>query len=148
MNFSMSICCAQEQTQILGLALAGGASDSIFPRVESALERNTNQRKAVASLLGAPSSDVFRSFMDLLICSVCPEILPICAAFYVDGALPLRDQITHFGREVLEVLLLAAVEAAWIAYQNQHTLHWAQVRQLLRGLELPPVDLYPAGEVT
>ena len=147
MIMEQSCALSQEQRleQILGLALAGGASDSIFPKVEHRIQTFSTIQRGLGAVR-EPAEGEFRSFMDLLLCSTFPEITALCARFYKQGGLPLRDQITHAGRDTLEILLLGALEVACIHHQHYLPVTWAEVRRFLWiNLDLPAVHLFPNG---
>jgi len=146
MNLSMSITCAPMQKTILGLRLAGGATRSIFPAIEKAISKSTNAQRALIRVKGGPELDDFNCFMDYLVSAVFPEIKRLCFLFYWDPmGRPLRDQITEQGRDGLEILLLGALEAALVAFDHQHIMHWDEVRRLLATLDVPKIRLYPKG---
>ena len=143
MHLSLTLAVAQEQ--ILGLQLAGGASDSIFPKVESYIDGSPYLQRALVEIQDGPPVDHFRSFMDFFICAVFPEVRPLCSRFYEDEGLPLRDQITVEGRDHLETLLLGAIEAAREYFRYKHTVSWDRIRRLLTTLGIPRINLYPLG---
>jgi hypothetical protein len=141
----LSLTIEPRQEQILGLSLVGGTSASIFPEVEKAISSSKSAQRALVAVRKGPELDLFASFMDYLLCSIIPEITSFCFAYYAGKGLPLRDQITAEGRDSLETLLLGALEAALLFWNNNAEVDWDQMGSLLKTLGIPKIKLYAMG---
>jgi hypothetical protein len=139
MHLSLSMSCSCRQVQTLELPLTGGITSTIFPEVEAWLQADHDRQKALKVLADRLHKNPYRSVMDLLVCSVFPELRPGCFRYYLGGGRPLRDLITSGQRVAIAWHLLQAIEAAYQAFCEHRSLSWAKLRQQVRVEEAPAV---------
>jgi hypothetical protein len=122
-----SMCCAQVQEQIQDLSLTGGASESIFPLVESYLKEDDHSK----ALLWAAkrSSKGYRSIMDWLVCEVFSEERPKCRAYYKGQGPKLKEIISENCREFYERVLLNVVKVAYEKHKANQRVIWSRLKQ-------------------
>jgi hypothetical protein len=96
------------QTQWLPVVTEDSAATSIFPEVEEFLMSSSELQDAVfATLPSHVDMDRYRSMMDLLFCSVCPEYRWDCILFYRNQGPPLREYMSEEKRLRAVARLLA-----------------------------------------
>ena len=150
MQLSMSV--HMEQKMILGVELTGGStglSNTIFPIVAQRLRKSLKLQRALDRVKVSEgwAPEEYRSYMDFLVAAICPEAVPLIVGFYNREGLPLREQITDGGRFGMEILLLGAVEAACLAYDNHLEVNWNWIRRIVSVLthDLPPIRVFANG---
>ena len=107
LSLSCELTCSQT------LEIDGGATDTIFPRVEEWLEESDHIK--CIKKLGRISSSYW-SLMDFLVCFVFPKQRSRCFAYYKDRGPQLRFLIDSLDREDMENQILNTLEEAWISF--------------------------------
>ena len=117
------------------LAVTGGASDSVFPLVEAWLQETTDHWNALRVISARKVDSGFRSVVDFVFVSVCPELRRACFAFYDGDGKSLREMISESERRYLERKVLLFLEVAYAAFSEKRRLSWGAALELVQLLE-------------
>jgi hypothetical protein len=139
MNISLCLRPTQrieQRIDLAQLAIAGGASESIFPLVEAWLQESTDHWNALRVVSCRKADPGFRSVVDFVVVSVCPELRRACFRFYEDEGMPMRELIGERERLYIERKALLFLEVAYAAFSEKRRLSWAQALSTARELEV------------
>ena len=137
MNLCLIPQVQQRQTLNLEqLAVAGGASESVFPRVEAWLQESTDHWNALRAVSKRKVDVGFHSVVDFVFVSVCPSFRQSCLAFYAGEGPPLRDLVQEARCRYFERRVLAFLEVAYAAFSAKRQLSWASAIEIVNLLEV------------
>lgn len=109
LQLQMVVDMRQELT--LGIALTGGATDSILVAAERLLRRIEYQ-EALGEIVPKEVMTPYRSVMDMLVVETYVQLAEGCAAFYAGEGPPLREiatpsEVAMYDRGLVKVLRAA-----------------------------------------
>lgn len=126
----------RQSVKLEQLAVAGGASASVFPLVETWLQETTDHWNALRAISKRKVDAGFCSVVDFVFVSVCPSFRRACLDFYAGDGPPLRDLVTESERRYFERRLLAFLEVAYAAFQTKRQLSWASAVEIVNLVEV------------
>jgi len=127
--------CLHQRIDLEQLAVAGGASDSIFPLVEAWLQQSTDHWNSLRAIAGRKRDPGFRSVVDFIVASVFPELRAPCARFYAGRGPALRELVSEARRSYIERRALLFLEVAYAAFSEKRRASWSWALGLVRRLE-------------
>lgn len=126
----------RQSVKLEQLAVAGGASASVFPLVEAWLQESTDHWNALRSIARRKVDAGFHSVVDFVFVAVCPSFRRHCLDFYAGDGPPLRDLVMEPERRYFEHRLLAFLEVAYAAFSAKRQLSWASAVEIINLLEV------------
>ena len=139
MNLRLTPCLTQTQSQrvqLEQLAIAGGASSSVFPVVEAWLQESTDHWNALRVISARKIDSGYRSVVDFILALVCPSLREPCFAFYEGKGHALRDMVTEIERRYYERRCIAFLEIAYAVFSEKRRLSWSEAIELVDLLEV------------
>lgn len=141
MQMLMTCACRQE------LALTGGMSQTVLPRVEEWLQQSSDHQSALNHLGNGRLSDRYHSVIDSLFCKTFPEWESSAQAFYADKGPPLRDLASPAELDIYQYALIRVLEVAYelMCQKRRRSWGWAikeasdPIVDKLRALGPPPI---------
>jgi hypothetical protein len=113
------------------LSLSGGATQTVFPAVESWLAGDGDRWNAFVRIRGRKSAERYHSVIDFLLCEVAPEHRGACLAFYDDRGPALRDLCTPGEVRALESRLMLFLVISYEAFCQKRRLSWRAAVELV-----------------
>ncbi len=132
---SVSVAPRQSQDQLPGmelhlLPLVGGATESIFPKVEALLNSDADYQNALG-FIGRHKSSMtwYRSVVDMLFCEINTEHRQACKRFYLGGGPQLRELVTPGQLGSFSHQMLIALDIAYKRYKEDRWISWMKFRE-------------------
>jgi hypothetical protein len=126
----------RQSVKLEQLAVAGGASTTVFPLVESWLQESTDHWNALRAISKRKVDAGFHSVVDFVFVSVCPSFRQPCLDFYAGDGPPLRDLVMEPERRYFERRILAFLEVAYAAFSSKRQLSWASAVEIINLVEV------------
>lgn len=123
----------QRLDQIPMLAISGGATDSIFPKIDSMLEETFFQ-KALEFVAAKKHMDRYNSMVDFLFCEIWIEFQPSCMKFYKGAGPKLKEMISEEARQRFEWWMVGALKLALDRQKGNVTGTWTEYRDAVLKL--------------
>lgn len=122
----MVLSVAMEQ----GMEISGGATNSIFPAVESVLTGSSDMWKSLEFVAARKKMNRYESVIDFIFCEIWIEYRTACMKYYDDprDELRLKNQITVKQRVQFELIMLQALQVAHEAMCEKRRLSWTTFR--------------------
>ncbi len=135
-SLSLGQVLRQKQDIELCIALLGGCTKTIFPKVEQWLEEDSDRWKALRYIGSKKSMERYRSVVDYLFAQVFPERRHEVFRYYLSNSDEhlLKECITVNDRAVMEGKLLIALEVAYQFWCQKRAASWHQVREVVEEL--------------
>lgn len=125
---SFNLCCSLELSLSQELSIRGGATQTIFPKVERWLQRKTENWQALQYIAGRKQMERYRSIVDFVFCEIFIEWQNGCFRYYEERGKKLRFLITREQRQELEKRLLAGLKMASKLFQKKRRMSWTSFR--------------------
>lgn len=116
------------------LDVAGGHTDSIFPRVELWLNRYCDHYNSLKSIASRKDMDRYWSVVDFVFVEMNPSYRRSCLAYYADKGAPLREIITESQRAAFETRMLRLLIVAYEAFCAKRRMSWSGALAVVDGL--------------
>lgn len=134
----MGLCLFQkmEQRLTLKIALTGGTTQTIFPRVERWLQEDGDRWKALQYIGGDASMEKYRSAVDYIYAQTIPGARAQCFRYYASSKPEhMAGSIIRWqDRRVIEAKLLLAMEIAYQCWCAKRRTSWKKVRETMQEL--------------
>lgn len=123
--FSMKL----ELEAVHALRLCGGATESIFPKVEALLIAGDSQYLEALEFVGKRKNmRRYKSVMDFFFCELFPEFKGACFRFYDERGPQLKDMITIEQLHDFSNKLLIALDLATTLLKAEKWISWEKFR--------------------
>lgn len=110
------------------LTIVGGATNSIFPRVDALLVSGGDWMSSLEFIAGKRTMSRYRSMVDFLFCELNPEWRFSCRRFYRGDGKSLHSLISAEEVRVHEHQMLLALEVAVEAFRERRRQSWREFR--------------------
>ena len=125
----LSVYQAPVVIQTVELNIAGGATLSVFPTVESRILEDYETRKAFKFVAKTKKVNRYRSVMDFFFCELFPEWRRPCVAFYEDGP-QLVDILSDNQIKLYERAMWVALDDAVKLMGTLNQCSWTKFRSV------------------
>jgi hypothetical protein len=114
----MDLCCSQLHVLKQSLEICGGATESIFPEVETMLFAGTKYQKALKYIARFKDMKRYRSVIDFLFCELHTEFRKKCFKFYDEEGPALKETLTLEEIDIYGKKLIFAIEVAYKQFKK------------------------------
>jgi len=123
------LCSIRQAQQV-----SGGATDSIFPKVDAWLQEDGDHQRALDHIAGRKDMDRYRSQVDFVFAELHPEWRNKTFAFYADRGKQLRFLLADKQRAFYEARMIALLEVAYAAYCQDRALSWTGAIKVMEAM--------------
>ena len=113
----------------LQLELSGGATSTVFPKVESWIDADSDRMRALEFVASRKNMGRYRSVMDFLFCEIFTDQKKACFKFYADKGPQLIELATPAEIAVWERKLMIAVRHAYTTWCEKRVISWSIFRE-------------------
>jgi hypothetical protein len=125
----LELTCEQRLTLDLeifqAMQISGGATQSLFPRVEALLFSSSEYQQALRHVSSKKKMSGYRSVMDFLFCEIFTEYQRACRQFYDDKGPSLQEILSYEQCLIFEDALLRGLMVAHQARLRKLRMAWA-----------------------
>lgn len=130
----MSLCLQQS------LAVTGGATESVMPKIDAWLQESADHWDALQFVASRKDMDRYWSVVDFLLCEICPEERAACLRFYADKGPRLVDMRSTRLIACHEAKIIVFLEVCYAAHCEQRRLSWRAATEIVREVSSACVD--------
>src|SRR3989339_694000 len=126
--------CSLQVTITISLQTVGGATSSIFPRVEALLLNNTDYQEALEFVAARKKMEKYHSMIDFLFCEIFTEYQLACFHFYNGRGHQLHKMISPVQKFHFEQALLKALEIAHATWRRKKIMSWKKIQTTVQEM--------------